>query len=300
MVLLYLLLIAAFQSTEPYLLILGTAQDAGYPQINCQKELCMRVRKNPELKRYVTSLAIIDPKSREFWIIDVTPDITEQLQMIQNHTSHKGIPNGIFLTHAHIGHYTGLMYFGREVMSSNNLPVYIMPRMKQFLETNGPWNQLVQLNNIKLNEIQNRIPVQLNSRISIEAFLVPHRDEYSETVGYRITGPKKSAIFIPDIDKWSKWDQSIIEEIKASDLAFLDGSFYDQDELPGRDMSEIPHPFVIESMNLLGNLSTQEKSKVHFIHFNHSNYLLDENSAQSKQVKKSGFNLSQQSAKYEL
>jgi len=29
-----------------------------------------------------------------------------------------------------MGHYTGLMHFGREVMGTNNLPVYAMPKMK--------------------------------------------------------------------------------------------------------------------------------------------------------------------------
>ena len=171
------------------------------------------------------------------------------------------IPDGIFLTHAHMGHYTGLMYLGREAKGANQVPVYAMPKMKSFLESNGPWDQLVTLNNIVLSEIQDETAVKLTSNISVIPMLVPHRDEYSETVGYKIVGPNKSALFIPDIDKWHKWERSIVEEIKKVDFAFLDASFFNEKEINNRDISEIPHPFVIESMKLLMNSPPKKKQR---------------------------------------
>jgi pyrroloquinoline quinone biosynthesis protein B len=124
----------------------------------------------------------------------------------------------------------------------------------------------------------------------VTPFLVPHRDEYSETVGYMIAGPNKKALFIPDIDKWEKWDRSIATELSKVDYAFLDATFYDGEEL-NRDMSEIPHPFIVETMQLLKELPSSEKNKIHFIHFNHTNPVLDSNSAQARAVVQAGFHL---------
>ena len=275
--------------TTAYVMVLGVAQDAGYPQMNCKKDCCKQAWENPGLKRTTSCLAIVDPISKEQWIIDATPNIKEQLQILKQKTGAEKL-DGILLTHAHMGHYTGLMHFGREVMGTDNLPVFAMPRMKIFLEENGPWSQLVDLENINIKVLKSDSTLSLNERIKIKPFLVPHRDEFSETVGYEITINGKTLIFIPDIDKWGKWETNIKELIKKVDYAFLDATFYKNGELK-RDMSEIPHPFVEESMDLFSKLSDANKQKVHFIHFNHTNPLLIEGSAAQKEVFEKGFHL---------
>ena len=237
-------------------------------------------------------MALVDPISKEQWIFDATPDVKFQLQLLEKKSGINPL-SGVFLTHAHMGHYTGLMHFGREVMGCNNLPVYCMERMQNFIKTNAPWEQLVKIKNIKLKLLRNDSAIELNQRISVTPFLVPHRDEYSETVGYKITANNKSLIFIPDIDKWEQWETNITELIKKVDYAFLDATFYKNGELK-RDMSEIPHPFVEESMELFSNLSETDKQKVHFIHFNHTNPLLIENSTAQKEVLENGFNLAKE------
>ncbi|MGY8918372.1 MAG: MBL fold metallo-hydrolase [Flavobacteriales bacterium] len=279
--------------SNPYVMVLGIAQDAGYPQMNCKKECCKRAWGNSELKRTTSCLAIVDPISKEQWIIDATPNIKEQLQLLKQKTGTEKL-DGILLTHAHMGHYTGLLHFGREVMGTDNLPVFAMPKMKTFLQENGPWSQLVKLENINIKALKSDSTFSLNERIKIKPFLVPHRDEFSETVGYEITINNKSLIFIPDIDKWEKWKTNISELIKKVDYAFLDATFYKNGELK-RDMSEIPHPFVEESMSLFSTLSDADKQKVHFIHFNHTNPLLIEESSAQQEVLKKGFNLAKES-----
>jgi pyrroloquinoline quinone biosynthesis protein B len=205
---------------------------------------------------------------------------------------------GVFLTHAHIGHYTGLVHLGREVMGAQSVPIYAMPKMAKFLKSNGPWSQLVDLENIKIKKLKNGKSIELNKRISITPFLVPHRDEFSETVGYRIEGLNKSLIFIPDIDKWEKWSENIETVVNKYDYALLDGSFYTNEELPGRDMSEIPHPFIVESMEKLKMVP--EKSGIHFIHLNHTNPALDSDSDAQKQIKVAGFNIAARNQIFKL
>jgi pyrroloquinoline quinone biosynthesis protein B len=209
-------------------------------------------------------------------------------------------PNGIFLTHAHIGHYTGLMYLGREALNAKKVPIYAMPRMKNFLETNGPWSQLVKLKNIQLKELEENVSLGLSSSFTVNTFRVPHRDEFSETVGYHIKGLNKSALFIPDIDKWEKWDKNISEEIKKVDYAFIDATFYSGEEINTRNIKEIPHPFVIETITLFKSLSTEQRAKIYFIHFNHTNPLLIMNSKESVEALKDGYHIAAKGQTFSL
>lgn len=279
----------------PFFVVLGIAQDAGFPQAACQKACCSKAWVDPSLRKKVVSLGLIDPVSNEKWLFEATPDFKDQIQILNQFNEGSGvIPDGIFITHAHIGHYTGLMHLGREAIGSQKTPVYTMPRMRNFLRFGGPWSQLVKLNNISLHPVVPDSTIVLNKRIKVVPFLVPHRDEFSETVGYQILGPSKKIIFIPDIDKWEKWDQSILEMIEENDCLLLDGSFYANGEIPNRDMSEIPHPFIEESMDLFKNLPQEEKEKIHFIHFNHTNPVLNSNSEAYKDLYRNGFRIAEE------
>lgn len=283
-----------------YITILGIAQDGGYPHIGCQRECCTNYYNGTNEKKKVVSLGLVDSQNKQKWIFEATPDISTQLaDLEQNHLKKETIIDGIFLTHAHIGHYTGLMYFGREALGKQGIKVYAMPKMKSFIEQNGPWSQLVSLKNIELQTLRNDSTVTLNNHLKVIPFRVPHRDEFSETVGYKIIGTKKTALFIPDIDKWQKWNKSIIEEVKKVDYAFLDASFFKDGEI-NRPMSEIPHPFTTETVALFKNESLETKNKVIFIHFNHTNPSLQENSKERKEVEKLGFRFASEGQNYEI
>lgn len=275
------------------LIVLGTLQDGGSPHAGCKKPCCKQLFDHPDTIRMVVSLGLIDNIHKSNYLFEATPDLPKQLKLLKKYSpfSDKEVPDAIFLTHAHIGHYAGLMYLGREVMGTKDVKVYALPKMKTYLENNGPWSQLVLLHNILLQPIQFEQSVHLNPHLNVTAFQVPHRDEYSETTGFLIEGPQKKALFIPDIDKWSKWNKNIIEEVSKVDYALIDATFYDGNELPGRDISEIPHPFVSETMELLNSLPIEEKKKVYFIHLNHTNPMLDQNSAANLTLQKLGFNV---------
>ena len=279
------------KSGEILLKVLGTIQDGGIPHMGCSKECCSNYFLSKKSRIGVSSLGVSNLKHNTNYIIDATPNINFQLiDLIGNADPSKKL-NGIFLTHAHMGHYAGLLNFGRESLNSKNIPLYLMPKFYNFILNNGPWNQLVELNNIKLNKIYNREKVILHNNLSFTPIQVPHRDEYSETVGYVIEGVHKKVLYIPDIDKWAKWEVSIVEMIKSVDYAFLDGTFFDEKEINNRDISEIPHPFIIESLKLFKELEESEKSKVYFIHLNHTNPVLNSESSEYKKVISAGFNI---------
>ena len=271
--------------------VLGTIQDGGIPHMGCNKVCCLKYFKNNTFRVGVSSLGISNLKNETNYLIDATPNINHQLKALIGTSNPSEKLNGVFLTHAHMGHYSGLLNFGREAMNSKNIPLYLMPRFYNFIQDNGPWNQLVKLENVMLKRIYDREKITLESNLSITPIQVPHRDEYSETVGFLIEGNKKSALYIPDIDKWEKWNNSIIELIKNVDYAFLDGTFYDEKEVNNRDISEIPHPFIIESLKLFNPLDESEKNKIYFIHLNHTNPLLNSDSSEYNRVIREGFNV---------
>ena len=274
--------------------ILGVVQDGGMPHLGNNKTCCENIKKN----KYVTSLMLMNNENNESFLFDASPDINKQLNFMGDRI--KKDLKGIFLTHAHIGHYTGLMYFGREALNSKLVNVYAMPRMKKFLEENGPWSQLVSLQNISIIELSNESKISIDSNVIVQPVEVPHRAEFSETVGYKIYGPNKTALFIPDIDKWYLWEKSIVDEIKQVDYAIIDATFYDSKEVNYRDVSEIPHPFVTESMDLFDSIDIKEKNKIYFIHLNHTNPLINKDSDQYKLVRSKGYNVAEEGMKLNL
>ena len=287
------------RTSDIYITVLGTIQDAGFPHINNPKEWDA-LQKGEINKGLVVSLGLLDKTNNKKYVFDATPDMPLQLHMLESlHFKNNTIIDGVFLTHAHIGHYTGLMYFGREAMGAKEIPVYAMPKMKSFLETNGPWSQLVALKNIRLRELKEEQGIKLGANVEIKAFKVPHRDEFSETVGYKISGPSKTALFIPDINKWHLWDKDIIEEVKQVDYAIIDATFYANGEIP-RDMSEVPHPFIEETITLFEKEPKTEKSKIIFIHFNHSNPVIAKKFKGRKKLEAEGYRFAEVGMNLEL
>jgi pyrroloquinoline quinone biosynthesis protein B len=273
-----------------YIYILGNVQDAGLPHIGCQHKFC-NDKFNEFEEYFTTSLAVVDPVNEKYILFEATPDLPYQLNYLDKKIFKKFLlPESIFITHAHIGHYAGLMYFGREALGSKGLKVNVLPKMANFLQTNGPWSQLVEINNIKIQDLNFGVNVSELKNITITLIEVPHRDEYSETAGFIIEGKTKKALFIPDIDKWEKWDKDLKQLVNEFDYLLLDATFYDSKEI-NRDISEIPHPLVSETINLLDSLSNESKNKVYFIHMNHTNLMLDPMSELSKFIYSKGYNI---------
>lgn len=273
------------------LIVLGTLQDAGAPHLGCRKPCCSELFASDQSGGRVVSLGLHDATNDRRYLFEATPDIPRQWQALTEFPSpgERRAVDGIFLTHAHIGHYSGLMHLGKEALDAKGMPVYAMPRMREYLERNGPWSQLVQRGNIALKPMEARQPVELPGGIRVTPLPVPHRDEFSETVGFLICGPRRSALFIPDIDKWEKWDLDIVDQIRNVDYAFVDATFFSTAEVGHRDIGQIPHPLVGESMDLLAGLGEAERRKVIFIHFNHTNPLARPGSEEEREVLRRGF-----------
>ena len=276
-------------------LVLGSVQDGGYPHIGCREVCCQHAWKDASKRRLVSSLAVIDKSLNECWIIDASPDIKFQINMISDFLGIDTHPKimGIFLTHAHSGHYSGLLDLGKEALNISNTKLYVMPQMYDFIKSNSAFDFLIKSNNLCLELIENSQILILKEGLLIAPFLVPHRNEMSETVGYRIASNEKSVIYLPDIDSWEDWGQNISNVVKDNDILFIDGTFYDKDELQNRKVSEIPHLFITDTLDRLSSLSERDRKKVFFTHLNHTNNLIQKDHPRKKALDLDGYNIAQ-------
>jgi len=257
---------APVAASGPEAVVLGIAQDGGVPHAGCHQPLCEAARVDCSRRRRVASLGLVDKAAGKRFLIDATPDFDEQIEMLG------GRPDAILLTHAHVGHYLGLAALGREVLDTRGLPVYATPSMARFLRENKPWSRLVAFGNVDVREIS--AEVALTPNLAVTAIRVPHRGEDSDTVAYLVRGPGRKILWLPDIDKWEKWDRRLADFLTDPTLtAFLDGTFLAADEIPGRSIAEIPHPLVPETAALVDAIPGA-RGRVFFVHLNHTNRLL--------------------------
>ncbi len=234
--------------------VLGIAQDAGVPHVGCTCPRCERFRDAP---LHVACLGLV-AASGQTYLIDATPDFVAQTAALP------AFPSAILLTHAHMGHYTGLVYLGREGMNASDVRVHATPALCAFLRANEPWASLP----VRWVTHEPGTRFLLEEGLSAESSPVPHRHEHADTMAYLVLGPERRLLYLPDIDRW-EIDLSAL--LARCDLALLDGSFYSRGELPGR--ADIPHPPIVETLD---RLDPEEAAKVRFLHLNHTNPLLDE------------------------
>lgn len=289
------------QGPSPFALVLGTAQDGGLPQLGGNSDQDLAARQDPKRRRLVTSLLVVDPGSEERFLIDATPDIREQVEIADRVAPRAAKAFGrpplfeaIALTHAHVGHYAGLMHLGREAYGASGQRALASERMARFLETNGPWDLLVKLKHIAIERFAADKSVALNARISITPIAVPHRDEYSDTYAFIVRGPTRSLLWLPDIDKWEKWDRRTEDVIASVDVAYVDGTFFNATELPGRAMADVPHPFIAESLARFAALPEKERRKIVFVHLNHTNPAATPGSKAEQEVLKAGMRVARE------
>ncbi len=243
--------------------------------MGCNCPNCNHVRVGLESPKWVSSLAIIDDVKRAFWMVDATPDLSRQYDFLMSIVPGDYTFEGIILTHAHIGHYLGLVYLGKEAFSAKNISIIATDRMIQFLVNNAPFSQLVELGNIRLFPTETSVPIKLTERLAISLLPVPHRNEFSDTAAVQISGYQSSLLYVPDIDDWNLWQIGLNNAVTNVSIAILDGTFYNEHELPNRARNEIPHPTVMETMERLQSVVDSLSTKVYFTHLNHSNRLWD-------------------------
>jgi pyrroloquinoline quinone biosynthesis protein B len=275
--------------------VLGTAQDGGLPHVACTCPHCEAARHDASKRRGVASIAVVDPAAGLRFLVDATPDIREELDRLPAVGDHptgrvdRRPVDGVILTHAHVGHILGLALFGFEAVHTHAMPVYATPPLAAYLRANGPFARMVARDEIDIRVSPPGTTFALSDRVRVTPFAVPHRDEDSDTVGFKIVGPKRTLVYVPDTDGWDVWRPPLTEVLRGVDVALLDGTFFSSGELPGRAVSSIGHPLIPNTMDRLDALVHSGDLRVEFTHLNHSNDAVDRRSRAYAEILRRGF-----------
>lgn len=268
--------------------MLGTAQDGGVPHVGCTCTTCEGVRRGSLPKRSASSAAVVDPASGMAWLIDASPDLPAQLEVVRGALGwqgRSGIPlSGVLLTHIHMGHYWGLGHLGKEGMMPRGLPVRGPPQTARFLRENRPFRDMVEMGALDVGPVQPGEDLFMAGGATFRPVAVPHRDDFSDTVAWLVSGPRETVLYAPDMDYL---EPSFVDLVSRVDMAIVDGTFYTGDEIPGA-MDRVPHPPVVETMEALGP-AVEKGTRVAFTHLNHTNPLCDPRSPEFGTVVSRGF-----------
>ena len=256
------------------LLVLGSAQDAGSPQLGGSPDVPFRT---------AASVALLS--NGESLLIDVSPDIRLQYRTLTAEAAYTGndgrVVDAICLTHGHMGHYSGLVHFGKEAAATTQVPLYSSVRMADLLGRNEPWATLVREGNIDPRPVTpgtEFIPIR---GVAATPWAVPHRDELTDTLAYEFVTSDGSLLYVPDLDGWSDWPEAL-ERLRGVDVALIDGSFFRRDEVAAREFAAIRHPPIEESVRLLEDVAAE--TRLVFTHLNHTNPAADPGSAEHRWV----------------
>ena len=278
--------------------LLGTAQDGGLPQAGCQQQCCNSLPLSAH--RYPVSLGLVD-KEGNGHLIDTTRHLAGQLS-IWNHPP----LSSIFLTHAHFGHVDGLGLLGKETMNAQGLNLHVSPSMFHLMEETPQWALMLAQGVFSEHVFIHDDRIVLAEELVVEPVHVPHRAELSDMHAFVVRGPNHSLLYLPDHDDWG----STLERHQCTsirqwlnllkvDIALIDGTFWDMDELPALRQNNVPHPPVSETLDRLGARRDGDP-ELFFIHLNHTNPLHDERSEASAKVRSMGWGVAQQGQQFTL
>ena len=258
------------------LLILGSGQDGGSPQVGSPPTA------GPA--RSAASAALITDDGTVL-LFDASPDLRLQYQQLSDHCGEAPDLDGVFITHCHMGHYAGLLHFGKEAAYSDGLPLFAPASVLSFLDENEPWSSLFTNGNL--------VPITMDDAtatvgdVAVSAISVPHRADYTGTVGYSIAVEGDPwAFYLPDIDGWDEWPAAH-DVIAAHGVSIIDATFSSPEELPGRDIAAIRHPLVPDTIDRFADLARSHT--IVLTHINHSNPLGIDGAGITTSAKEAGF-----------
>ncbi|MEZ5066393.1 MAG: MBL fold metallo-hydrolase [bacterium] len=278
--------------TPPYAVVLGTAQDGGYPHVGCGCEACSRAVAEPTRARRVACLGLVTSKGAA--LVDAGPDLPSQWRELAGHARRavNEPPRAILVTHLHAGHILGLPLLGREGWGGTGTPVWATEDCLAALEENQPFARLFQEGHLAARVLHLGWDTSLDDLV-IQPIPVPHRAEVGDTVAYRIEGPERSILYAPDLDLLTP---ELLGHLKSVDLALLDGTFFRKRELRRDDANSVPHPAIADTMSAVARAGT----RIWFTHLNHTNPAIDPDSRERRAVEALGMRIAEDGDVIEL
>jgi pyrroloquinoline quinone biosynthesis protein B len=288
---------------EVRVVLVGIAQDGGVPQAGCGCDTCIAALSDPS-KALHPACCLVMGSDGSLHLIEASRALPQQLGIAARSLGIGDtiVPDTVSLTHAHLGHIDGLGQFGKEVMGSSGTSLFASKRVIDFIRKRGL------ISPFEANNVESSEPFSPSGQcgFQFEFIPVPHRDEFSDTHAIKVIGPSSSLLFLPDHDDWEgtldmAGQRSIRDWLNSLevDFALIDGTFWSGDELGSRDMSQIPHPPISDTIGRLGRRE-DEDPEVIFFHLNHTNPSIDRGSTEYQELASLGWSIGEQGSTFVL
>jgi pyrroloquinoline quinone biosynthesis protein B len=191
-------------------------------------------------------------------------------------------------------------------MNAQGLNLHVSSSMFHLVEETPQWALMLAQGVFSEHVFIHDDRIMLSEGLIVEPVHVPHRAELSDMHAFVVRGPNHSLLYLPDHDDWG----STLERHQCTsirqwlnllkvDIALIDGTFWDMDELPALRQNNVPHPPVSETLDRLGARRDGDP-ELFFIHLNHTNPLHDERSEASAKVRSMGWGVAQQGQQFTL
>lgn len=264
--------------------VLGNTQDGGVPHLECSCDLCEKARENPEEAKRNASVMIKENDDEDSfrYLIDATPDVRYQIQ--------GDYLDGVFISHGHLGHITGLLQFGEEGSNKTDLPLYVSDKTEDYIRKNDPFRLLIDKGNVEIMNFNDEDELDIRGG-KIEAFEAKHNRVNTDTLSFMIHGEDKKLFYIADIHEWTEKTLNLMQQ---ADIAIVDGTFWNEEEIERYE--EVPHPVMKETMHLAEDWDTQ----IYFTHLNHTNPALRPDSEERQEVQERDFGVVEEGMEFEL
>jgi pyrroloquinoline quinone biosynthesis protein B len=302
--------------------ILGSAAGGAFPQWNCACANCRAVRAGTfhGKPRSQTQVAIT-PDGRSWFLFGASPDLRAQIESTPELHPRDGLRQspiaGVVLANADLDHVLGLLLL-RELQP---LRIYATASVRRILrEDNSMFGMLQRIpNQTAWTDFEPGIDFHLcnvqgeDSGLHCQAKpLSPHYPSYvtadrqSQLVpgeassGFIIASP--SGLRLAYLPAVPQVDDALLQKLDACDVLLFDGTFWSDDELirvqgSGQTARQMGHIPVESTLEKLAGLRRPRKI---FLHINNTNPMLDETSAEHRQVRNAGWEIAEDGWQFDL
>ncbi|HXM95542.1 MAG TPA: MBL fold metallo-hydrolase [Candidatus Dormibacteraeota bacterium] len=297
--------------------VLGSAAGGGFPQWNCACRNCRHMRDGSLRGRPRTQTQLAFSTDSKVWfLVSASPDLRTQILATPELAPHEGsVPSpiaGVFLPSADVDSVMGLLHlrefqsFFAFATSGVQRVLHKENRIFRVLERAVPPVKWLTLSS--KGRLGCHLSEQPGAKPEFICGTVPLGGEYPDYVGEEVArtlppdeavvgfvfqNSEKSIFYAPSLGgDFGAWRFSA----EMADLAFLDGTFWSDDELiktsrstkTAREMGHLP---LWGPDGLLAQYPSNTKGRKVLIHINNTNPILDETSAEHRAVLDAGWEI---------
>ena len=305
--------------------VLGSGAGGGFPQWNCGCSNCngLRAAKLHGSPRTQTQIAF-SVNSKAWFVLNASPDLRAQILATPELAPPEGTRHspiaGVFLPSADVDSIMGLLHL-REFTPFR---IFATPAVQQIVRAENTIFRVleramppVQWLGISMRPQFARVDSDPREDSSFRCSAVPLGGAYPDyvsdalrgslpadqaVVGLLVEQGEKRLFFAPSLpgqnQEWKKLAES-------SDLVFLDGTFWSDDELiratgSGKTARAIGHLPLSGTDGLLQQFSGTGRGRRVLIHINNTNPILDEESTEYHQVREMGWEIAHDGMEFTL